>query len=111
ATEQRHATAPCGIMTPTSQARPRPEGSRMPRTPRASLLCTAALLLLAAPPLRAEDARGEKVALLAGVRAYDHSKLGDLRFPDRDVEEMAALLRQTGYTRVVVLSTALGERE
>jgi hypothetical protein len=58
------------------------------------------------PPRDREGPAGVKVALLVGVTEYDHARLDDLKYAGRDVEEMAALLRQNGYARVVVLVSA-----
>jgi formylglycine-generating enzyme required for sulfatase activity len=71
-------------------------------------LCLLAAALILLGPGFAEPPKGEKVALLVGVKEYDHSKLPNLKFTDNDVEELAEVLRQAGYARVVLLTTRSG---
>jgi formylglycine-generating enzyme required for sulfatase activity len=72
------------------------------------LLASLAASLALLPAGLAQAARGRKVALLVGVRVYDHKKLEDLRFTENDVEELADVL--TGFNEVVVLTSTRGER-
>jgi TPR repeat protein len=53
---------------------------------------------------------GRKVALLVGVKKYKKEELSDLRFPENDVVELAALLRQGGYQPVIVLTQTAGSQ-
>jgi tetratricopeptide (TPR) repeat protein len=70
---------------------------------------TACLLPL---PLRAADPpQGERYALLVGVSRYVSPDLRPLPYSERDVTDLAAVLRQSGYKpdNVVVLSQAAGK--
>jgi formylglycine-generating enzyme required for sulfatase activity len=64
-------------------------------------------LVLLAPGL-AQTGKGKKYALLVGVRTYDHSDLGELKYTENDVVELAASLK--GFTEVVVLTSTRGVR-
>jgi formylglycine-generating enzyme required for sulfatase activity len=77
----------------------------------ALLPCLAAALpaLLGAVLGQGEQV-GKRYALLVGVREYRHEKLPDLKYSDRDVEELAGLLRPAGY-QVTLLSTTAGKQE
>jgi formylglycine-generating enzyme required for sulfatase activity len=52
------------------------------------LVCT---VVLAQPPA------GRKIAVLVGVKAYNHGALPDLDYTERDVEDLARLLEPAGY--------------
>jgi hypothetical protein len=89
-----------------------PGTSRLCRISMALLLAALAVLL-ACPAASAEPRRqGNRYALLVGVKSYDHSKLPDLRCTENDVEDLAGLLqgKESGFSRVVLLTTARGER-
>jgi hypothetical protein len=75
-----------------------------------SVLLTAAVLVFLGPAA-AEPARGDKVALLVGITEYDHAKLRNLQYAAADVEELGDLLRQSGYSRVVLLTNRAGARD
>ena len=65
------------------------------------------ILAAALPPLgRADDdaPAGRKYALLVGVRAYDKDQLRSLRFTENDVNGLAAVLKDAGYKRVVLMT-------
>ena len=47
---------------------------------------------------------GRKYALLVGVRAYDKDQLRSLRFTEADVNGLAAVLKVSGYKRVVLMT-------
>jgi formylglycine-generating enzyme required for sulfatase activity len=81
----------------------------MPRTRRVAV-ALAVLLPLAAglPWLMAQAPAAQKVALLVGVRSYDHANLTDLEYPENDVTELAAVLKGAGY-RVVLLTTGAAD--
>jgi TPR repeat protein len=84
----------------------------MPRTlPRRLLLASVALLLSCAPVLAQPRAEGKKVALLVGVKRYKKEELSDLKYTENDVNDLAALLKQSGYRRVVVLTQKTGSTE
>jgi hypothetical protein len=68
-----------------------------------------------AVPSRADetnDGGGRKIALLVGVREYDHAGLPPLRFTENDVEEVARVLQtpQAGFSRVTVLTSTRGQK-
>jgi formylglycine-generating enzyme required for sulfatase activity len=71
----------------------------MRRTP----LCWLALLLGVVIPVgglllsQTEPRPGRKIAVLVGVKAYNHSDLPDLEYTERDVEDLAKLLEPAGY--------------
>ena len=63
----------------------------------------------AALPLlgRADDApKGRQYALLVGVRNYKKDELRRLEYTENDVTELAQLLRDAGYKRVVLMTQA-----
>jgi formylglycine-generating enzyme required for sulfatase activity len=72
--------------------------------PLFALAALAALL----GPLPAQPPTGRKIALLVGVKAYNHSDLPDLAFSERDVEGLAQLLEPAGY-RVILLTTSAAD--
>jgi formylglycine-generating enzyme required for sulfatase activity len=53
---------------------------------------------------------GRKLAFLVGVKAYDHSDLKNLDFPENDVEELASVLNRDGF-QTVVLTTTRGQKD
>lgn len=71
-------------------------------------------LFLAAPLQGDEAARQNKAyALLVGVQSFDHSSLGELRYTENDVEELAKLLDRSGspfHGRVRVLTSTRGRK-
>src|SRR5262249_27616980 len=71
----------------------------------------AALLLPLADTGRAAPAKGKKYALLVGVKKYKDDKLGDLKYTENDVEELAKLLSSSegGFSRVIVLTATRGD--
>src|SRR5262249_4790714 len=60
-------------------------------------------------PLAAQQP-GRKIAILVGVKSYDHAAYPDLRYAERDVEELAPLLEGAGY-QVTLLTTGAGARD
>jgi TPR repeat protein len=74
--------------------------------PVCPLLILAALLACAAPA----NAAGKRYALLVGVREYDHADLGELKYTENDVEELAVVLKDSGYAEVVVLTSSRGKK-
>jgi hypothetical protein len=70
-----------------------------------------ALGLVAPRPASAQSAPpGRKLAFLVGVKAYDHAQLKNLDFPERDVEELAAVLKNDDF-QTVVLTTQRGRED
>lgn len=65
------------------------------------------LALTQCPTAEADERPGRKLALLVGVKEYDHSLLTQLQFPENDVEELAEILRAQQF-QVVLLTTAVG---
>lgn len=51
---------------------------------------------------------GDKYALLVGVRQYDKNELRDLTYSEPDVVELAKILRESGYRRVVLMTQTAG---
>jgi hypothetical protein len=47
---------------------------------------------------------GRKVAVLVGIKSYDHAAFPDLRYAERDVEELAPILEAAGF-RVTLLTS------
>jgi sulfatase modifying factor 1 len=68
----------------------------------------AAVVLIPLVPAVAAPPKGDKVALLVGISEYNHAKLDNLRYAPDDVEELAEVLRQAGYSRIVQLTTRTG---
>jgi sulfatase modifying factor 1 len=75
----------------------------------AVLLAAAVLLVLGSAA--AQPAKGEKVALLVGVKEYNDSKLPDLKYTEDDVEDLAKVLRQSGGYACTVLTGARGDKD
>jgi Tfp pilus assembly protein PilF len=72
--------------------------------PRLGRLCWPLAALLGV--LAAGPARGERLALLVGVRKYDSPELTSLPYAENDVTVLAGVLSRAGYTRVVLLTGA-----
>jgi hypothetical protein len=66
--------------------------------------------LLAGLALAHPEERPRRIAVLVGVKAYNHAELPDLEFTERDVTELGNLLRQAGY-EVTLLTTTEGARD
>jgi formylglycine-generating enzyme required for sulfatase activity len=71
---------------------------------------TAAVLLVLGPAA-AQTSRGEKVALLVGVKEYHDSKLPNLKYTEDDVEDLARVLRQAGGYACTVLTGGRGQTD
>src|SRR4051812_26063898 len=90
------------------------------RTPMRSklLALAAALTTLALPPgafadqpggaAAAAGSEGRKFALLVGVTNYQGTDLADLKFPEKDVTDLADVLRAQSYRRVVLMTRTEG---
>jgi hypothetical protein len=61
-------------------------------------------------PAQENQPVGRKLALLVGVKDYQHGSLHDLDFPENDVTELAEVLRAQDFD-VVVLTTALAKHD
>src|SRR5262249_49084792 len=72
------------------------------------ILIVLALSLVVRTAALADEPEGRKMALLVGVKKYKKEELSDLKFTENDVTELAELLRQGGYRRVVVLTQKAG---
>lgn len=76
-----------------------------------SVSLAMAFLILGATRVSAQQKlQGRKLALLVGVKKYDHAKFSDLKFPENDVEELGELLRKQNF-QVVVLTTDRGGKD
>src|SRR5262245_53828453 len=78
-----------------------------------SLLVLGLILALSsssAPGQPARAPQGKKYALLVGVKEYDHANLPDLKHTENDVEELAKVLEQAGFTPIV-LTVARGKKD
>src|SRR5262249_25401766 len=56
------------------------------------------------PVFGQSPAAGKKYALLVGVRNYKKSELTSLQFTENDVNDLAQVLQDAGYRRVVVMT-------
>jgi hypothetical protein len=69
------------------------------------------LASLSGVPAQSQEAgqpRGEKYALLVGVRQYDPNELRPLAYSEPDVVELAEVLKDAGYSRVVLVTQTEG---
>ena len=57
-----------------------------------------------------EETAGRKLAFLVGIKDYNHLELKNLDFPENDVEELAAVLKDQHF-ETVVLTTARGKHD
>jgi uncharacterized caspase-like protein len=73
-------------------------------------LTLATLPFVCQPLFAAEANPGRKLALLVGVKEYDHAQLNNLQFPENDVEELGEVLSRQGF-QVIVLTTVRGKRD
>ena len=72
-----------------------------------ALLVGVAGILLPCLGVSADDDEapaGRKYALLVGVRNYNKDELRNLDYTENDINDLAEVLRETGYKRVVVLT-------
>ena len=58
-----------------------------------------------------DDDSGRKYALLVGVRQYDPNQLRALPYAEQDAQEMATVLKQKGFRRVILLTQSEGATE
>jgi uncharacterized caspase-like protein len=70
----------------------------------------AAVVLAVFGSATAQPPKGEKVALLVGVKEYHDSKLPNLKYTEDDVEDLAKVLRQSGGYTCTVLTGARGKK-
>ena len=61
------------------------------------LALTVAVALITSGQAMAQAPAGKKIALLIGVNEYDKRGFRDLMYAERDVEELAKLLKPAGY--------------
>ena len=78
--------------------------------PRIALALLLAALTVAPASAQHGTRRGEKYALLVGVRAYDPNELHDLTYSEADVTGLARVLKAGGYEpgNVVLMTQSLG---
>lgn len=72
----------------------------------ASVLLTAIASLPAA-----DDAPGQKLALLVAVRQYNKNELRPLSYTENDVNGLSKTLASAGYRRVVLMTQTVGAEE
>ena len=70
----------------------------------------AGLLAVPASAQAPKAGSGEKYALLVGVREYDPNELRGLPYSEPDVVELAQVLKDAGYRRVVLMTQAEGAK-
>ena len=74
------------------------------RWPIPAVLCLV-LGAAALPPAGADDApAGRQYALLVGVKNYNKDELRSLKYTENDVSDLAQVLRDAGYKRVVLMT-------
>lgn len=73
----------------------------------AAISFTVAIWSLA---LAQQKPAGGKLALLVGVKAYDHPELRRLEFPENDVGELAGVLTSQGF-KVTLMTTDRGRTD
>ena len=73
-------------------------------------LVVAATQIGSSVPAQENVPAGRKLALLVGVKDYQHGSLHDLDFPENDVTELAEVLQSQNFD-VVVLTTALAKND
>src|SRR5436190_1102466 len=74
-------------------------------------LLAALMLFLPASLPAQQPPKGEKYALLVGVRKYNSSELTPLEYTENDVRVLAEVLRGAGFKRVVLMTQKEGARE
>jgi hypothetical protein len=77
---------------------------------RLNIPAVVLLALLAGLALARPEDRSRRIAVLVGVKAYNHADLPDLEFTERDVTELGDLLRPAGY-QVTLLTTTAGAND
>ncbi len=96
------------ITTPKS-----PRFRRIVLRPGVATMLVVAVLWTFAMPLPAALAQapnaGRRVALLVGVNKYDKRGFRDLEFAERDVEELAELLKSGGYEIHLLTGSSTGQ--
>lgn len=76
--------------------------------PCRNLAVLGAAVLLAGLAWCQSGDKPKKVALLVGVDSYDYRPFDDLNYAERDVEELAKVLRAAGYEVRLLLGSAAG---
>lgn len=59
----------------------------------------------------AQDVEVRKYAVLVGVRDYDRNQLRSLPYPENDVQELAEVLKSSGFRRVELLTQTAGAKQ
>jgi hypothetical protein len=65
---------------------------------------------VALPAPAAAPPKGEKYALLVGVRDYDRAELTSLRYPESDITKFSELLQAQGFKRVALMTQSEGAK-
>src|SRR4051812_46138994 len=78
---------------------------------RAVGLCCFTLVLMALLPLRSDEPKGKKYALLVGVTRYDSKNFTDLKYAGNDADEMEKVLKKAGFTTVRILTSERGDKD
>src|SRR5262249_23929342 len=74
----------------------RPRGPTLMSRSFWSSLTALALSLALFATAAAQQAQGKKYALLVGVKEYKGANFSELKYPERDVEELATILTASG---------------
>jgi formylglycine-generating enzyme required for sulfatase activity len=72
-------------------------------------LAALAFVLPLAGPAADAPAEGKKIALLVGVNDYDNRKLENLQYAERDMTELAKVLKDAGFGVRLLLGSASGD--
>lgn len=75
----------------------------MMRSPRVALIATV-VVAATWPRSWAEEPGERRFALVVGVRDYKGTELSNLKYTENDAHDLADVLRQVGYRRVVLLT-------
>jgi TPR repeat protein len=81
------------------------------RTSLRRLVLTALVVAALVLPGAVRAAEANRYALLVGVLEYDHDKLPNLGYTENDVEELAELLKRSGFKVILLTSTRGKARE
>ena len=60
---------------------------------------------------QAQEKEVRKYAVLVGVRDYDRNQLRSLPYPENDVQELAEVLKSSGFRRVELLTQTAGAKQ
>ena len=74
-------------------------------------LLSLMLVLILGRDLGAQEKEVRKYAVLVGVRDYDRNQLRSLPYPENDVQELAEVLKSSGFRRVELLTQTAGAKQ